>query len=201
MKKTIGRTVFLAGIVLLFALPAIAQPLNTEQKKIKQVFFNFLQLYKKNAVKFNSFILYKGTGKDNNNPYSIQWKEVDKYFAYLRKSVPLVGEAYIIAERNHFKFSDSCFKADKEEIMPVGFDFDRWAGGQDDIEFLIKAHTSAKNKYEVKVTGNTAVLRIGQPLWEGAEEKDFSWMFVPFVKEKGMWKMADNIYPENREDE
>jgi hypothetical protein len=175
--------------------------LNAEQKKIQQTFFNFLKFYQKNEVKFNSFRLYKGTGKENNPPFKMQWKEVDKYFAYLRSSVPYVGEAYIKAEKNHFLFNDSCFKADTEDELPAGFDYDRWAGGQEDIQYTIKWYTSAKNIYKIIITGNKAVLRIGAELWEGLSEENRSWSFVPFVKEKGKWKMADNVYSEELLDE
>lgn len=181
-------------IALLFALPAFAQ-LNTEQLAVRKVFFDFLGFYKKNEAKFNSFKLYKGTGKENGPPYKVQWKEAEKYFAYLRNNVPYVGEAYIKAEREHFKYADSCFKADPQEEIAAGFDFDRWAGGQESIEYTYKWYTSPKNKYAVTITGNTAVLKIGAELWAGATEKDRSWSMVPFVKEKGKWKMADNIYP------
>ncbi len=181
-------------IALLFALPVFAQ-LNAEQTAIRKVFFDFLGFYKKNEAKFNSFKLYKGTGKENNPPYKVQWKEAEKYFTYLRSSVPYVGEAYIKAEKEHFKYADSCFKADPQDEIAAGFDFDRWAGGQESIEYTYKWYTSSKNKYRVTVTGNTAVLKIGGELYAGAAEKDRSWSFVPFVKEKGKWKMADNIYP------
>lgn len=189
MKKVIA-----CFIVLLCTMPVFAQ-LNAEQAAIRKVFFDFLGFYKKNEAKFNSFKLYKGTGKENNPPYKLQWKEAEKYFAYLRTSVPYVGEAYINAERKHFKFSDSCFKADPQDELPAGFDFDRWAGGQESIEYTYKWYTSAKNKYKVIITGNTAVLKIGTELWKGATEKDRTWSMVPFVKENGKWKMADNIYP------
>ena len=95
--------------------------LTAEQKKIQQTFFNFLKFYKKNESKFNSFTLYKGKGRDNNPPYTIQWKEVEKYFVYLRKNVPYVGEAYIKAERQHFKNSEKWFKEDPAEELPAGF--------------------------------------------------------------------------------
>ena len=36
---------------------------------------------------------------------------------------------------------------------------------------------------------------------EGATEADRSWSFVPFTKEKGKWKMADNVYPMDDEGE
>ncbi|MGB3007215.1 MAG: hypothetical protein WBC06_11940 [Chitinophagaceae bacterium] len=188
-------------VTMAFLISSGHAQLNTEQKKIKQVFFDFLKFYQKNESKFNSFQLYKGTGPENNPPYKILWKGVEKYFTYLRTSVPYVGEAYIKAERNHFKFSDSCFKDDPVEEMPVGFDYDRWAGGQESIDHTIKWYTDPKNKYEVIIKGTKATLRIGAELYEGALEKDRSWYFVPFVKEKGKWKMADNIYHEDEEDE
>ena len=175
-------------------MPAFSQ-LNTEQLAIRKVFFDFLGFYKKNEAAFNSFGLYKGTGKENGPPYKVQWKEAEKYFTYLRSSVPFVGEAYIKAEKEHFTYADSCFKADPQDEIAAGFDFDRWAGGQESIQYTYKWYTSQKNKYSVTIKGNTALLKIGTELWAGADEKERSWSMVPFVKEKGKWKMADNIYP------
>jgi hypothetical protein len=189
----------IVSIVSLCFLFTVQGQLTPEQQSIKKTFFDFLKLYQKNEAKFNSFRLYKGTGKENTPPFKMQWKEVDRYFAYLRSSVPYVGEAYIKAEKQHFLFSDSCFKADPEDELPAGFDYDRWAGGQESIEYTMKWYTAAKNKYEVIITGNTAVLKIGAELWEGADTNDRNWSTVPFVKEKGKWKMADNIYPVDEE--
>ncbi len=190
MKKLIP---FLFALIC--SLPVFSQ-LNKEQQQIKQTFFSFLKFYQKNETAFNRFDLYQGTGPDDVPPYKINWKEAERYFAYLRKNVPFVGEAYIKAEREHFKFSDSCFKTDPTEEMPVGFDYDRWAGGQESIDYTIEWYTSPKNKYQVIIKGNKAELRIGAVLWEGAKEEDRNWSFVPFTKEKGKWKMADNIYSE-----
>lgn len=190
------KRLILGAALLLFALPAFSQ-MNAEQTAIRKVFFDFLGFYKKNETKFNSFKLYKGTGEENNPPYKIQWKEVEKYFAYLRSTVPYVGEAYINAERLHFKRSDSSFKQYPEEELPAGFDYDRWAGGQESIEYTYKWYTSSKNKYRVMITGNTAVLKIGSG--EGSGQNDIFWSVVPFVKEKGKWKMADNVYPSDEE--
>lgn len=187
----------IAGLTaLLFMAPAFAQ-LNTEQASIKKTFFEFLSFYKKNEVKFNAFKIYRGNGTENGPPYRIQWKEAEKYFAFLRKQVPYVGEAYIKAEKAHFKDADSLFRLYPDEEMPAGFDYDRWGGGQESIQYMYKWYTSPKNKYIVVITGNNAVLKIGSELWEGASENDRSWNIVPFIKEKGKWKMADNIYPAN----
>lgn len=194
------KRVFLL-LLTIFIMGESFSQMNTEQKLIKQIFFDFLKLYQKNEAKFNSFRLYKGTGKENNPPYKIQWKEVDRYFAYLKASVPYVGQQYILSEKNHFKYADSSFKADPEEEIAAGFDYDRWAGGQDDVKYLVKWHTSPQNKFEVKITGNTAILRIGAELYEGASENERSWSFVPFKKENGKWKMADNILPESDDEE
>jgi hypothetical protein len=186
MKKTIlFCSIFFATTI------TQAQTLNTEQKTIKNTFINFLKFYEKNQRVFNSFELYSGTGKEQAPPYKINWKEVERYFTYLRKSVPYVGEFYISTERINFKYYDSCYKADPTEEMPVGFDYDRWGGGQEEVKYMVQYYTSPKNKYEVKITGNKAILRIG---W--VDDQLTSWAFVPFVKEKGKWKMADNISPE-----
>jgi hypothetical protein len=181
--------------LLFFAVTTSTAQLTKEQESIRQTFFSFLKFYKKNVQRFNAFKLYRGTGAENGPPYKLQWKEAEKYFTYLRKNVPYVGEAYIKAERAHFTYSDSCFKADAQEEIAAGFDYDRWAGGQEDITYTLKWYTDPKNKYMVTITGNTALLKIGSPLDKGAPEKDRSWSAVPFTKEKGKWVMADNIYP------
>lgn len=192
------RLVF-ASILLLFTSYSFSQ-LNAEQKAVKNTFTDFLHFYQRNVKIFNSFELYKGTGKENAPPYRIQWKEVERYFTFLRTKVPYVSEAYIRSERNDFRFYDSCYRADPEEEIPVGFDFDRWAGGQEEVSYMVKWHTDPKNKYEVKITGNKAVLRIGAVLWEGATEENRTWSYVSMIKEKGRWKMASNITPEDEPD-
>lgn len=194
MKKI---TLFLFLAMLTTGIQA---QLNKEQETIRQTFFRFLAYYEKNSARFN-FRLWRGTGPDNAPPYRVDWKEAERYFAFLRRNVPMVGEAYIRAERAHFKFSDSCFRTDPEEEMPVGFDYDRWAGGQESIEYTRPWYTSSKNVYQVTITGNKAILRIGSALEEGQPESDRNWSFVPFVKEKGIWKMADNVYPEFDEED
>lgn len=141
------------------------------------------------------FVSTAAPAKKTHLPIKFNGKRPKNIFAYLRKNVPYVGEAYIKAEHTHFTYADSCFKADPQEEIAAGFDFDRWAGGQEDIAYTIKWYTSKKNKYTVTITGNTAVLKIGAELMEGTTEKDRSWSFVPFTKEKGKWVMADNIYP------
>lgn len=179
-------------IALCFGLSLSAQ-LNQEQQAIKKVFFDFLHFYQHNEKKLNSFELHKGTGKDDAPPYHIQWNEVERYANFLRKNVPYVGETYIANEKNDFKFYDSCFKADPLDEMPVGFDFDRWGGGQETAEYLVKWHTNKDNIYQVTINGNKAELRIGSPLWKGSQEKDRIWERVPFEKEKGKWVMTSNV--------
>jgi hypothetical protein len=170
--------------------------LNTEQKSIKKIFIDFQHFYQKNEKKFNVFHFYKGKGKEYAPPYHIQWKEVNKYFVFLRTQVPYVGEAYIKSERNDFLFYDSCFKADPKEEIAVGFDFDRWAGGQESTEYMVKWNTSSKNIYQVNIKGNTATLKIGYLIMKEDAEKDRVWNFVLFTKEKGIWKMSSNITSE-----
>jgi hypothetical protein len=175
--------------------------MESEKETIRNLFFDFLKFYRDHEEKFHSFRLYKGSGRENGPPYRIDWKETNRYFAWLRQSVPFVGEEYIRNERKDFLFYDSCFRANPEEEMPMGFDYDRWLGGQESIEYMLPWYTSPKNKYEVVITGKKARLRIGGELWEGAEEKERGWVVVLFVKEKGKWKMAANVSPDDYEEQ
>ncbi|HRD57312.1 MAG TPA: hypothetical protein PK504_04650 [Ferruginibacter sp.] len=189
------KAIFLSALLLVGA-NNFAQKLTADEQRIKKVFFDFLLFYKKNEKKFNSFKLYSGSGKENNPPYRINWDTgVQQYFNYLRKYVPFVGEAYIKAETGHFKNAEQNFKEYPDEEIAMGFDYDRWAGGQENIDYTYKWYTSPENTYHVIISGNKAKLRIGSPK-EKEGDTQF-WSFVPFVKERGKWKMADNIYPED----
>ena len=191
------KKILMATGILFCCLQVSAQKFTAEQAGIKKVFFDFLLFYKKNEKKFNSFKLYSGTGKAGTPPYHINWKTgVQQYFTYLRKNVPYVGEAYIKAETQHFKNAEQSFKEYPEEEIVSGFDFDRWAGGQESISYTYQWYTSPSNTYQVKIKGNKATLRIGSPQDEKDKNGEKFWAFVPFVREKGHWKMADNIYPE-----
>ncbi len=189
------------SILIPFLIAAIfcSAQLTSEQKKIKKIFFDFLSFYQQNENKFNSFHLYRGTGKENGPPYKINWNGAEKYFNYLRKNVPYVGETYIKNEKSYFKSYDSSYKEFPEEELVIGFDFDRWAGGQESIVYTRKWYTSPKNIYEITIIKNKATLKIGSELMEGSTERN--WSIVPFVKEKGKWVMADNIYPYDEMDE
>jgi hypothetical protein len=185
MKKII------VALFLLFCCVTTFAQLNAEQKSIKKVFANFLNFYQKNEKKFDAFKLFKGKADNGfGPPYYIQWKEVGKYFTFLRTQVPYVGEAYITNERKHFTTLDSIYKAYPTEEIAEGFDYDRWAGGQESVKYMVKWHLNPKNKIQVIITGNTAILRIGTSI-----NNEVSWSEVPFVKEKGKWVMADNIQP------
>lgn len=180
-------------IITLFLVKIAPAQLNAEQTAIQKVFFNFLYYYQKNEKKFNSFQLVKGTGKNFDPPFHIQWKEVERYTLFLKKNVPFVGEAYIASEKKDFLFYDSCYKNDPKEDLAVGFDFDRWGGGQESVSYLVNWQTNKKNIYKVKIVGNKAELIIGSSFYKGSTGAERNWSKVPFVKEKGKWVMAGNV--------
>jgi hypothetical protein len=179
-------------ITLIFSSNGMAQ-MGTEEQQIKKIFIDFMHYYQANEKKFDSFQLHKGTGKNSLPPFHIQWNEVDRYIGFLRKSVPYVGEAYRENEKKDFRFYDSCYKDNPKDELAVGFDFDRWCGGQETTEYMVKWNTDKNNIYRVKIEGNNAELLIGSPLWKGSKEKERLWSKVPFKKEKGVWVMAGNI--------
>lgn len=184
------KKIFLLLTGIFFSFSLFAQ-LSQEELQIKKTFDDFLDFYQKNESQFQSFNLYEGLGKDGDNPYQINWQEVDKYFDFLRNQVPYVGERYIEVERKHFKEADSMFKLYPDEIMPFGFDYDRYINGQEAPEIVIPFLTSPDNIYEVKIKGNRALLKIG--VKSSQEDESIDWSIVPFVKENNQWKMAGNV--------
>lgn len=166
--------------------------LTKEQDSIKNIFFDFIKFYQKNEKKFNSFQLYKGAGEKNNPPYHVQWKEVDRYFAWLRTDVPYVGEEYIKNEQWYFKYVDSCLKSDFKNDISVYFGFDRWTELQKDVSDTLKWYFDPNTKYEVEISADKAMIRIESPgIWEKYHCIS-GLLLVPFIKEKDTWKIAEN---------
>ena len=181
----------------LFVMSSFAgnSQLTKEQDSIKQVYLDFLNFFKKNKEKFYSFNLYKGLGKNGGPPYEIQWKEVDRYFEWLKTNVPYVGEEYIKNEQWYFKYADSCLKSDFKNDISAYFGFDRWAYLQEDVSDTLKWYFNLNTKYEVEVSDDKAMIRIESPgIWEKEHGCIQGLLLVPFIKEKNKWKIANNDY-------
>lgn len=142
----------------------------------------------------NKFDLYKGKDKENNPPYHINWNVVEKYFAYIRTSVPSLGEAFITWHRADFKKLDTWFKENPEEEIPAGFDYERIVGGQVGIDEALEYAFPKKGKWQVSIKGNTATVAwVFMALNYDSEEMEENKSITEFKKEKGVWKISKTI--------
>lgn len=74
-----------------------------DSTQIKNTITGFYKWYNANWKKVLAFKLYKGKEKADVPPYIINWKEVERYFAFLRKNAPHLSEAFIENERKIYK--------------------------------------------------------------------------------------------------
>lgn len=170
-----------------------AQQTIEEKLLIKKV-SNFYTWYKTNYQQLEKYNLYKGKGKDNEPPYKIQWKEVERYFAYYRKNNPTVGEAFFEWHRKDFKKIDAEFKKDSTEEIPAGFDYERIVGGQVGVEEALEYAFPEKGKWKVTIKGNTAMVTYLYQALDYETDKMFEAKSeTELKKENGVWKISRTI--------
>jgi len=155
---------------------------------IRKVIMDFYQWYTANYEKLMDFKLYSGVKKPDMPPYKINWDAVDKYHAFIRDSVPQLGEAFLAGQKKFFQECDSAFKTDPESELPYGFDFDWYTNSQEDPSYLLEG-LQASGNWVIQVKGDAATVEIGAP-----ENKNFAsgslLLFVSLKKENGQWKFA-----------
>lgn len=155
---------------------------------IRKVIMDFYNWYVKNDTKLMAYQLYEGIKKTDAPPYAINWSEVEKYQAFLRDSVPQLGQSFLVNQKKFFQQCDSAFKKDVEDELPYGFDYDWYTNSQEDPSYLVNG-IQASGKWIIKVNGNEASVEIGAP-----EDKSYVsgslLLFVGLEKENGQWKIS-----------
>ena len=181
-------------LFLFFASAAISQKkvMSADETASKTTVIDFYKWYKANWKKMNAFVLYKGKKKKDMPPYIIDWKAVDRYFAFIRKSVPYFGETFITHEKRFFKETQQEFDADPEGEVPAGFDYDRFVGSQEDPKYTIdQVILYPKNKWRVTINENIATVTIADMHKDAGGQKSK----VGLVKENGAWKISECLQP------
>ncbi len=178
----------LIGIVVLST--AQAQTLNKEQRLVKQVVVDFYKWYAVNDAKLYKFKLYKGRIEKDAPPYIIDWKVAEKYFAFIRKNVPWLGETFIVNERKFLKDCQLSFNKNPTEEMPIGFDYDRFTDTQEDAKYtLSETILNKKMFWQINIRSNNTNAVVG--ISEKQKTDEIS--KIELVKEKGLWKISKCI--------
>jgi hypothetical protein len=165
---------------------------NTEAA-VKKTINDFYTWYTKNSGKLDAFRVLRGKGNAEGPPFRIDWQAANKYFAYIRKSVPGLGEQFIGNETTYFKVAEKAFKANPTDEIATGFDFDRFTGGQESPEYVVPYLLDEKGTWKYNIKGNNCTLTIHPEGSTGPTEA----ARAQLVKEGGKWKIAVPFgYPE-----
>lgn len=191
MNHAIKKILYCVSIFI--SVQLIAQPKTNNDILIQKV-KSFYNWYKQNYTQHNVFKLYKGNGVDDAPPYSIQWKEVEKYFTFIRTKVPSLGESFIEWHRSDFKRIAEIFKKYPTEEIAFGFDYDRIIGAQEEIEEIIDYSFPKNGKWEVSIKGSTAIVTcIFEAIDYETDRIIEARSETELKKEKGSWKISKTL--------
>jgi hypothetical protein len=184
------RKILLAAIFLGFYSVTYSQPKQiADSVQIKTTVLNFYNWYNKNWKKLDGFKLYSGIKVKDSPPYKINWKEAERYFAFIKINMPQLGNEFINNERKFFRQCDSAFRAEPEEEMPYGFDYDRFTNSQEEPQGFIEDLKKAK-QWSILFAGDTAHVDILGTYSDNGKELETVIMCLEMKKEMTKWKIA-----------
>ena len=178
--------------LMLVGLCAVAQDdfkpaSRADSAVIRKQTSDFFRWYARNWRQVEAFKLYTTNPTDTGQRYRINWKTVGRYEQFLRTKLPMVGEAFIQAERAFFRRADQAFREEPQEEMPYGFTYDRWVNAQEYPSYVVPFILDPNRKWEIKVFENQAIAYIYY--LNPAEGRDQ----VRLVRERGRWKVGSVI--------
>ena len=179
--------------IIFFSFVAVAQPARTntaDSVQIRKTVMDFYNWYKVNYKKFQSFKLYSSVRGNDGPPYKINWKEAERYFVFLKTSVPYLSEDYSKWLRSHFQQCDSAFKVNTEDEIPWGFDYDWYTNSQEEAQVLIDELKKAK-QWAMTINGVSASVDVLGFYTDNGKKIETVVMCFKMKKEKGKWRIAE----------
>ncbi|MFZ4057277.1 MAG: hypothetical protein ACOYKE_04030 [Ferruginibacter sp.] len=182
------KIVLLIILCMVLKQPLWAQTSSKDQTAIKTTITHFYQWYNVHWKKINAFKLYRPK-KGDAPPYTIDWKQVQLYFAFIKKNVPQLGNAFIENERQYFKNAQKQFDQSPEEEIAIGFDYDRFTNTQEEPQYVVPEILNKKRRWKINIDKNTAIVYIYHLESDKESDKDI----IELTKEKGVWTIAKCI--------
>lgn len=178
-------------IFLIFCLNLFAQPVkpNNDSIQIRNTINGFYNWYNKNYQKLDAFKLYSDFKIKQGPPFRINWKEVERYFAFIRRNAPQLGEEFINNQRLFFRQCDSAFKTQLEDEIPYGFDYDWYTNSQEEPQWLLDEFKKAK-QWAIAIHGARATVDVLGSYEDNGKEIETVVLCAEMKKEKGKWKIA-----------
>jgi len=156
---------------------------------ISQQVLAFYEWYNGNYKKLMEFNISKSINKKDHPPYKIDWAEVDKMHAYIRSSIPYLGEEFLKNQKLFFQQADSAFKVDLEDDVPYGFDYDWYTNSQEDPQYLLDELKKSK-RWVIKVDGDNATADIKGMYNDNGTQIENTVIKLGMKKENGVWKIS-----------
>jgi hypothetical protein len=160
----------------------------SDSAAIRAVIIDFYTWYTANYKKLMAFDLYSSIKKNNGAPYQLNTEEVKRYQAFIRDSIPQLGDAFARNHEDLFRKIDSAFKKDTKEDVPYYFDFDWFTNSQEEPAYLLEG-LKRSQKWRINVQGDEASVEIASPV-----DKDYLpgslLLYVGMKKENGQWTIA-----------
>lgn len=196
-QKLQMKKLLLLVALFAFSLTAMPQKMDSAQTAVKKAYTDFVKWYRNHSEILDGFNLFRGTDTNENGmqpPWIMNWKNVERYLANIRKRVPYLGAAFINNERKFLKSCERYWKKHPEEDLTVGFDFDRFIGGQESPQIMVDQYIlSKKVTWKVEIKGDDAIIYYiykGQLDDHEKPMKIKDGTKVKMKKEKGVWKIA-----------
>jgi hypothetical protein len=159
-----------------------------DSTEISNTVISFYDWYATNYNKLMNYDLYDGVKKKDTPPYKINWDVVQKYQAFIRDSIPQLGDAFLVNQRLMFTKADSAFKVDVNDDVPYYFDYDWYTNTQEDPAYMLEELRKTK-LWSVKVNGDAAIVSVKG--WDENGTKEAATVIdLQMKKENSKWKIA-----------
>lgn len=181
-KKDDGKKEVAAETATITTTPA------DDSAAIRKTIVDFYAWYSSNYKKLMAYDLYSSIKKNNGAPYKMNWDHVDKYMAFVRDSIPQLGDEFLVNQKKMFEKADSAFKKDVDGDVPYYFDYDWYTNSQEEPSYLLEGINKSR-KWIISIKGDDASVEVGAP-----EDKNFVsgslLLYVGLKKENGQWTIA-----------
>lgn len=161
-----------------------------DSTNIRKVITDFYNWYVGNESRMHTYPLYQSINNNDTPPYKINWDAVAKYQAFIKDSVPQLGQAFNDNQKIFFQQCDSAFKKDTTGEVPYGFDFDWFTNSQEDSKYLLE-QIQKPLPWNITRNGDEAIVEIkGSFKDDKGVEQTNTVQVLRMKKENGQWKIS-----------
>ena len=166
-----------------------AQDSAKDAATIRKLVIDFYNWYNKNYSRFQEYNLYSSIKKKDKPPYKINWDQVATYQDFIRTAVPQLGQEFISNQKRFFQQCDAAFKANVEDDMPYGFDYDWYTNSQEDPQYLVDA-INKSTTWHITPFGDYATVEVKEEFDNNGKKELTTILLLTMKKENGQWTIA-----------